>query len=224
MVDYQKYYNLEGYIFEDVYLRFHAEHSLGAFDLFSIVIWKANRAKSQIALKLLARDPNGRRDLDAIARTLTGSLYEAQNHKERLRLLMKDWKFALPMASSILSVCYPEDFTVYDYRVRELLVGFRDLNNLTDFEKIWAGYNEYKAKVSQLAPAGLNLRDQDRYLWGQSIAKQLEIDIYRLFQPEIPELEQKHKQGYASSPQAAEEVGEWEDEQVWDSYEPKEAE
>ena len=184
MNDYLKYYDLEHYLFEDVHQRFHAEHSLGAFDFFSIIIWKANRAKSKIARKLLDKGPKSRRDLDATCRTLTASLYNAPNHKERLRLLMKDWKFALPMASAILSVCWPEDFTVYDYRVRELLVGFPELNNLTDFEKIWKGYKEYKAKVLEIEPAELNLRDKDRYLWGKSTALQLNEDIRLLFQVE----------------------------------------
>ncbi len=87
---YLRYYDLESYLFEDVRQRFRAEHSLGAFDFFSIVIWKANRAKSKIARKLLDKDPEGRRDLEAISRTLTSSLYDAANHKERLRLLRKD--------------------------------------------------------------------------------------------------------------------------------------
>ena len=103
-MDYLKYYNLEQYLFEDVHQRFHSEHSLGAFDFFSIVIWKANRAKSKIALKLLAYGPERKRDLEAIVRTLTSALYNCSNHKERLRLLMVDWKFAVPMASAILSV------------------------------------------------------------------------------------------------------------------------
>jgi hypothetical protein len=184
MNDYLKYFDRERYLFEDVHQRFHAEHSLGAFDFFSIIIWKANRAKSKIALKLLAKDPQGRRDLDAICRTLTASLFNAPNHKERLRLLMKDWNFALPMASAILSVCWLKDFTVYDYRVRELLIGFPELKNLTDFEKIWEGYNEYKAKVSEIAPAELNLREKDRYLYGKSNALQLIEDIRLLFQAE----------------------------------------
>jgi len=47
MNDYLEYYDLERYLFENVHQRFHLEHSLGAFDFFSIVIWKANRAKSQ---------------------------------------------------------------------------------------------------------------------------------------------------------------------------------
>lgn len=184
MDDYLKYFDRERYLFEDVHQRFHAEHSLGAFDFFTIIIWKANRAKSKIALKLLAKDPEGRRDLDAICRTLTACLYNAPNHKERLRLLMKDWSFALPMASAILSVCYPEEFTVYDYRVRERLEGFPKLNNLADFEKVWEGFNEYKAKVSESAPAELNLRDKDRYLYGKSMALQLSEDIRLLFQVE----------------------------------------
>ncbi len=182
--DYLKYFDRERYLFEDVHQRFHAEHSLGAFDFFTIIIWKANRAKSKIALKLLAKDPEGRRDLDAICRTLTASLYSATNHKERLRLLMKDWNFALPMASAILSVCWPEDFTVYDYRVRERLVGFPKLNSLTDFESIWKGFKEYKAKVAEIAPAELSLREKDRYLYGESTALQLNKDIRLLFQVE----------------------------------------
>lgn len=36
-----------------------------------------------------------------------------------------------------------------------------------------------------------------------------------LQQREIIALERKHAQGYAARPQAEDEVGEWEDEQVW---------
>ena len=71
-----RYYDLERYLFEDVHQRFHIDHSIGAFDFCSIVIWKANRAKSKIARKLLAKDPMGRRDLEVIVRTLTASLYD----------------------------------------------------------------------------------------------------------------------------------------------------
>ncbi len=180
MRDYLKYYDLERYVFEDVHRRFHAEHSVGAFDFFSIVIWKANRAKSRIALKLLAGDAGRRRDLDAIARTLTSALYDAATAKERLRLLIVDWKFALPMASAILAVFWPEEFTIYDYRVRQRL-SFPELKHLTDFNRIWDGFTDYQMKVAAIAPAELNLRDKDRYLWGESSALQLERNIGSLF-------------------------------------------
>ena len=84
------------------------------------------------------------------------------------------------MASAILAVCWPEEFTVYDYRVRDQIKGFLKLNT-GNFEKIWKHYGEYKAKVSKLAPIGLSLRDTDRYLYGKSNAVQLENDIRRSF-------------------------------------------
>lgn len=186
MHKYLEYYDLERYIFETVRERFHAEHSIGAFDFFSIVIWKANRAKSIIARKLLDKDPAGRQDLEAIVRELSSSLYDAPDERERMRVLMKEWNFALTMASAILTVCWPETFTVYDYRVCERLMAagagdFRQLHNWTNFEKVWEGYAEFKSRLAELAPSGLSLRDQDRYLWGESTYLQLEEDIQRLF-------------------------------------------
>ena len=58
-MDYVRYYDLESYLFEDVRQQFQSEGSLSAFDFFSIVIWKANRAKSKIAKRLL-REPGAR--------------------------------------------------------------------------------------------------------------------------------------------------------------------
>ena len=46
---YLEYYNLNDYLFGTVNKRFHENGSIGSFDFFCIVIWKANRAKSKIA-------------------------------------------------------------------------------------------------------------------------------------------------------------------------------
>ncbi|SRR6266568_225280 len=78
MIDYLKYFDRESYLFEDVHSRFHADHSLGAFDFFSIVIWKANRAKSKIARRLLKKDLKEKQELEARCRALTDSLYKAK--------------------------------------------------------------------------------------------------------------------------------------------------
>lgn len=51
-MNYCRYYDLETFLFEDVTKRFDDDGSIGAFDLFSIVIWKANRAKSKTAKRL----------------------------------------------------------------------------------------------------------------------------------------------------------------------------
>ena len=117
-----RYYDLESYPFVDVHETFHLEGSIGAFDFFSIVIWKANRAKSKIAKRLQKMDPGGRIDLELIVRDLTSSLFDAASARDRLRILMQTWGFLLPMASAILTVLWPEEFTVYDVRACVIFV------------------------------------------------------------------------------------------------------
>jgi hypothetical protein len=184
VTDYLRYFDREKYLFKDVHSHFREDHSLGAFDFFSIVIWKANRAKSKIARKLLSKDRKSKRDLDASCRVLTRSLYSAHDHKERLRILVKEWGFALPMASAILAVCYPDDFALYDYRVRDQIENFQKLNT-SNFEKLWDGYQQYIRKVTDLAPSDLSLRDKDRFLYGKSNAVQLRKDIQRSFKKTV---------------------------------------
>ena len=53
--DFIKYYDLESYIFEGVNTKFHKYGFLSAFDFFTIIIWKANRAKSKISKRILGR-------------------------------------------------------------------------------------------------------------------------------------------------------------------------
>lgn len=178
--NYLKYYDLERYLFEDVHRRFHAEGSLGAFDFFSIIVWKANRGKSMIAFKLLKTDKLRRRDLEAIARAITRELYKAKTPKEQFRVLSVGWRLPLPTASAILTVGWPDEFTVFDYRVRER-INFQSLSYASSFDHLWRVYLEYQARAAAAAPAALNLRDKDRYLWGQSAALQLEEEIRRFF-------------------------------------------
>ena len=86
------------------------------------------------------------------------------------------------MASAILTVFWPDEFTIYDTRVCSELEeqgcsGFEKLANLGDSDRIWPRYQDYRAAVRAAAPAGLPLRDKDRYLWGKSFHNQLVHDI-----------------------------------------------
>lgn len=171
-MNYVQYSDLERYLFEDVQRRFRAEGSIGAFDLFSIVIWKANRAKTRIAKRLATRAT----DLERASRELTVAIATAPDAEARLAVLMRDWGFLLPMASAILTVLYPEEFTVYDIRVCEELGDFRWLANRAH-GRVWGGYVAYREAVIRATPEGLSLRERDRYLWGCSVARQLERDI-----------------------------------------------
>jgi hypothetical protein len=160
--------------------------------LFSIIIWKANRAKSKLAHRLLQRQKS--KNLDAVSEEFTRALFEAASAESRLILAMDVWGFYLPMASAILTVLWPEDFTVFDTRVCEELAS----NQTEDFSKLgnksgkqlWLKYLQYCDAVRKAAPEHLSLRDSDRFLWGRSAARQLADDIASGFlKPGEPSLE-----------------------------------
>lgn len=182
--DFRAYYDLEKYLFETVSPRFAKERFLSSFDFFCIVIWKANRAKTRIARRLVS---SGRYpDLDAAARALTGAIAGASPLKEKLRVMIQEWGFLLPMASAILTVLYPGDFTVYDSRVCDVLGDFDWVGNRTNFDNLWDGYSKYVEAVKHAAPIGLTLRDKDRWLWGRSFYDELLKDIGEKFARTIP--------------------------------------
>jgi hypothetical protein len=177
---YLKYYDLENYIFNTVREKFQKEGSISAEDFFCIVIWKANRAKSNIARLLLKRFSS----LEIAVRTITGFLRnENMNDYDRFKYLL-DKGFSLPMLSAILTVLYPERFTIYDYRVCSH-PEFKEFEKLAykmvDTEKYWELYQNYKKAVIRNTPFWMNLRQKDQYLWGKSFGLQLKEDIQNQF-------------------------------------------
>ena len=164
-MNYLKYYFLEDSLFSEVTTAFQGRGYLTAEEFFSIVIWKANRAKSRIKQKLLAHN----KDLATIVKTLTQEIHDAPNDQERLSLFLTKWRFPLPMASAILAVLYPDRFTVYDVRAREQLEikDFAGRKNEVDHY-----FTDFLPKVTGITHAR-TLRDKDRYLWGKSVYEDL---------------------------------------------------
>jgi hypothetical protein len=175
-LNYLQYYHLEKYLFEDVREHFFRDGKLDAFDLFSIIIWKANRAKSKLAKRL----KENHESLESAVEQFTRALFAAPTAEARLIVAMKDWGFYLPMASAILAVLWPEEFTIYDVRVCEQLRDFHTLANMKA-EQVWPNYVKYREAVSRAAPTQQTLRDKDRFLWGKSAAKQLRKNIEEEF-------------------------------------------
>jgi hypothetical protein len=173
--DYLQIYDLEDYLLETVRPRFHEQGYLNAFDFFCIVIWKANRSKSKIAKRLLTHCQTV--SLEEAVRVLTSGLFAQFSPQRRMRYLWSEWGFLLPMASAILTILYPDDFTVYDIRVCNMLGKFHDIGNTSNFDKLWAAYVEFRDAVAHAAPMELSLREKDRYLWGKSFAQQLTENI-----------------------------------------------
>jgi hypothetical protein len=182
-MDYLKLYDLERYLFDVVRANFERDGKLNAFDFFCIIVWKANRAKSKIAKKLLEKDGHRRKDLDAIVGDMTKSLADTDAEKEKMRILIEKWGIRLPIASAILSVLWPDKFTVYDVRVCEQLGGdYKTIPDKARFEDLWNRYNRYVEAVQNKVSEVPILRDKDRILWAKSFEKQLNKDIEMLFQ------------------------------------------
>ena len=178
VVDYRKYYYLERYLFDEVAGRFGKAQQLNAVDFFCIVIWKANRAKSKVAERLLSQGFN---DLDRAVSALTSAVARAQDDKARMKVLVADWGFRLPMASAILTVLYPKAFTVYDVRVCDVMGNFRNTQNRKPFDALWSEYQGYVAAVHKACAENYDLRDKDRWLWGKSFCEQLNGDVSAQF-------------------------------------------
>lgn len=159
-MDYAKFYHLERYLLEEVGPQFRSSGTIDPVDLFMIFVWKANRAKTRVRDRLKGH-ANG--SFSNAALEISRALYAAKDHKERLGILMRDWGLRLPMASAILTILYPKDFTVYDVRVCDMLqITCRDLRFS---DKCWKEYETYKEALCKNTPQDLCLRDKDRFLW-----------------------------------------------------------
>jgi hypothetical protein len=170
--------DLEKYLFHQVTKRFHDKGSIGAFDFFCIIIWKAERAKTTIAenIKKVAKSNY----LDEICRKITSGVFSEDSPAGKLMYLLEKWGFRLPTASAILTVLYPEEFTVYDVRVCETFREFENLKNITKTERIVSEYFRFLKSVAEYSGYPRNdmsLRDKDRYLWGKSFHDDLIKDI-----------------------------------------------
>lgn len=163
-IPFSKFAYLENYIFSEVRNNFHSRCYLIPEEFFCIVIWKSNRAKGKIK-NLLLRSGS----LEAVIKNITKQIHDEKDNKKKLKNLIEKWKFRLPMASSILTVLYPKDFSIYDYRVIEQ-IGMNDFKDRKN--QIERYFSEFLPKVQECG-LGESLRDKDKYLWGKSFYNSL---------------------------------------------------
>lgn len=173
--EYRKYYFLENYLFNDVHRHFNDEKRLTPFQLFAIVIWKANRDKGRLKSGIEEGGPSVQ-DISSILARIESN--DEKSKRDALKDLTngKIRGIGIPVASAILSALYPNDFTVVDYRVRDV---FKEKFNIplrpnpcTSIN----GYFKYVAVCKEKADErGFGtLREFDQALWGYSFFKDLE--------------------------------------------------
>ena len=172
-VDYRRYSDLERYLFGEVGPRFAETGEISPADFYVIVIWKANRAKTRVRDRLNKRAGG----FAGAVKAMAASLHASTGPKQRLEVVMRDWGFRLPIASAILTVLYPDDFTVYDRRVCGQLGDFRQLDTRAFSDQLWDDYQRFLEAVNAAAPDGLSLREKDHYLWGRSLYESVVKDL-----------------------------------------------
>lgn len=173
-MDYLKYYYLEKDFFPQIREFFYDKKYLTPEYFFSIIIWKSNRSRERIKQGLLMDG----RPLEVAVRDLSEKIYKTSLREKKLELLLKQRGIQLAIASAILTVLYPKDFTVYDFRVRSKLKNPRDESKpYPDISyaknKIERYFNEYLKQTKEYNPEK-SLRDNDRILWAMSWYEDLE--------------------------------------------------
>ncbi|MEK7211736.1 MAG: hypothetical protein AAB731_03820, partial [Patescibacteria group bacterium] len=111
----------------------------------------------------LLKDVN--KNLDITTKEITNKVFKEKGNRGKLRTLLEDYGFLLPMASAILTVLYPKNFTIYDVRVRNEIKMKDDISHKKNVVDLY--FNEYLKKVNDILQ-GHDLRDKDKYLWGKS--------------------------------------------------------
>ncbi len=164
--------HLEPYLLDVVGAHFRKTGQLSPGDFWLILIWKANRAKNH-QRRRLERD----RTFDDAVEAIAEQLHGADKPQERLQVLMATWGMRLPTASAVLTVLYPEEFTVYDIRVCNQLEAFHPLAHRPFSETLWCEYVCFREAVRTATPANLTLRQKDHHLWGKSLMEQVRSDL-----------------------------------------------
>ena len=156
---YRKYYFLENYLFTDINKNFQKHGYLTPEEFFAIVIWKSNRAKTNVC--------KGIKKSKKTIREITSEIFKIKMPEQKLEIITSIPNIGIPIGSAILTVCYPDDFTVADYRACEAIKSFSGEINGNPTIKTSA-YFEYLEKCKKLAHKyNFSLRDFDRILWGK---------------------------------------------------------
>jgi hypothetical protein len=167
------YYSAETCIFPAIAQCFADTGILDPLALYLILDWKAARARTRHRSRLAKIAGS----FNAAVKEIAADLHAAPVPEQQLGLLLTKWGFRIPTASAILTVLYPDKFTIYDIRVCNALHDFHGLVNMRWSPAAWREYQRFTAAVRDAAPQGLCLRDCDRWLWGQdkreSLCKEL---------------------------------------------------
>lgn len=165
MDKYIREYELEKQLFNEISNNFKENKTLSDEEFFKIIIWKSNRTKG----KILAGIKKSKKNI----KELMKNVHNAKTLAEKVETLTKIKGIGLPIASAVLSVCYPKEFTILDYRVWGILFEDKKVKSKRVPNTI-SGYLDYVNICKNYAKElKLSLRDFDKAMWGRSFFEDL---------------------------------------------------
>jgi len=165
-------YDLERYLFGMVSTKFAQAQTLTPYDFFAIVAWKSNRSKTKVKDGLAA----ARKSASELMRDVS----QAETLEAKVDTLLHIRGIGLPIASAILAVCYPREFTLLDIRAWTTLKEMSVESLPQRYPQNSKEYLRYCQACSMLAnQAGLSLRELDRALWAKNWEDNLHALIIR---------------------------------------------
>ena len=149
----EKEYRLEIKIFEYIKGMESPPLSLTKEILLYIAEWKAARVKGYV-----------NKNDEQYVKEVTQVSLSTKNEKLKIEILTLLKGVQIRMASTILFFCFPEQYTVMDYRAWDSLKALDKINgDIGDTFECWQKYNEICREIAK--QNGVSLRKLDKALW-----------------------------------------------------------
>ncbi|MDD4110583.1 MAG: hypothetical protein PHS54_03410 [Clostridia bacterium] len=156
---YKKYYLIEKYLFDEVSKNFYNRHFLTKEEFFVIIIWKSNRSKTKVL--------DGIKSTNKTIKQISEQIFNTKDRKNKIEILQKIDGIGLPIASAILTVCFPNEFTITDYRATRTLKTIKKGKNIKNPSSSIDNYLNYvDICIDEAKSKNISLRELDRFLWG----------------------------------------------------------
>ncbi|HXB61791.1 MAG TPA: hypothetical protein VNU94_02920 [Acidobacteriaceae bacterium] len=158
------YHDAEDRVFPKIKAKILAKQELDKKDVLHILKWKLGRIKASDSRTI------SNKNLLIINKAIRSA--GVGNGLDALEALMQIHGIKLAVATTILTICYPEKFTIIDFRVLEVLNLFPATTDGWTAQKYVDEFLPVVIKQSE--KWNCSLRNADKALWGLSVKRRFE--------------------------------------------------
>lgn len=165
ILDLKKRYDTENYLFDVVGKNIRKKGYLNFEEFYAIAMWKSPRQKQKYLLNKKLVTPK------------TKAAFKLKDEKSRMLKLCELEGVAIPTASAILAVAFPDDYAIIDIRCLNAL---KDLKyDISTYPRIntWLQYIDIMRSIAKKY-SDITPRDIDKALFAKHRIEQGENNLY----------------------------------------------